>query len=830
MESREGSGYTVKRTARRKGVYPVKTKTKKISLIVSGVIVALLVLTVGTILALPSMIRWVAEDWLRDQGVEATIEIVELDLGEGLFSIRNARGKNQEGKGFEVAEISVRWLWHTLTDKRFVISAVELRGIRSAAEVAADGTLSVAGLAIPAGEAEEPVAPEGPQEPSEWRIEIGRVAIHDTRLCYRDAGQLANPETALPHFADICAQWDRVVWSGETLLGPESERPEGPLPLQVAGGLELRNLRVTNPDESQSYLQIAAFDATGLKLRDLQQLDLQALTGEGIALAYPLEPEAAPQWMALARLDAQDLALSDFDRLALRNLALGDFTLRQHLPANQGKALARFSALTLDQLAIDSLQSESPISLAQLSLQKLQALERPASGDKEPPYVAQIDTLSLAQVAMPDRTTVELGKVTILSPQFWVARGSESGWEVLGWVPGDETAGEPAAPAEAEKAALRFVVGELALGQGGQITLDDQGVKPAYREAITEIELSIAGLDNQSPQSDSPVKLSAAMGKYGKIDVSGSMRPFSVRPHMVLSGTIHGVDVGPLTGYARGLVQHHIKQGSLDATLDVKIDSGMMDSVVELELHKLQMEAIPESEKDNEASKELGIPLNAALSLLRDQDDGIRLKLPIAGDVGSPDVSLQSIMGKVMGKAIKTAIVAYYSPFGLLKLAGAVLDLATGLSFEPVDFAVAATQLDGTQQKQLAEIVKLLQERPQVRLSLCGDMTEADFTQLYPPPPPPQPTTEPAKEPAAEQADAAASSAGAKKEAAPTVPAKRVPTPEQMEALVALAAKRSEAVKDFLIAQGGIEAKRLILCNPAPELKAEGNPQVKISI
>jgi outer membrane protein OmpA-like peptidoglycan-associated protein len=275
-------------------------------------------------------------------------------------------------------------------------------------------------------------------------------------------------------------------------------------------------------------------------------------------------------------------------------------------------------------------------------------------------------------------------------------------------------------------------------------------------------------------------------------------------------------------------VQHHIKQGSLDAELNVKVEAGVMDTVVNLELHKLQLEPIPESEKKAEAAEELGIPLNAALSLLRDDDDGIRLKLPIAGDVASPDVSLQSILGKVMGKAIKTAIVAYYSPFGLLKLAGAVLDLATGLSFEPVTFATGSAELASEQRGRLSEITKLLQERPQVRLALCGDMTEADFEALYPPPPP-EPTATTDKEndgeveetTAVETPDAAAPAAEE---------VKRAPTPEQMQGLVDLAVKRGEAVKDFLVDQGGIEAKRLILCNPTPQLKAEGAPLVTISI
>jgi len=223
----------------------MKPKTKKATYIASGVILTLVVLTVVTVLALPNVIRWSAESWLRDRGVEARIEAVELDLGEGLLAVKGARGKAADGAGFEFAEISVRWLWHTLTDKRFVITAVELRDVSSGLEFTADGQMKIAGLAIPAGEVENS-APEAAPEPSEWQVEVGRVALWNTTFCYKDEGRLADADTALPHLADLCVSWDSVVWSGSTRLGPEASRPAGPLPLSVSGKLVIDDRQIAN--------------------------------------------------------------------------------------------------------------------------------------------------------------------------------------------------------------------------------------------------------------------------------------------------------------------------------------------------------------------------------------------------------------------------------------------------------------------------------------------------------------------------------------------------------------------------------------------------------
>ena len=85
------------------------------------------------------------------------------------------------------------------------------------------------------------------------------------------------------------------------------------------------------------------------------------------------------------------------------------------------------------------------------------------------------------------------------------------------------------------------------------------------------------------------------------------------------------------------------------------------------------------------------------------------------------------MVSTVTVKAIKTAIIYQYSPFGLLTLADGLIDLATGLSFDPVEFDPGSYSLNDAQMKQLEDIAKLTKKKPQVSLVLCAQTSLQDL-------------------------------------------------------------------------------------------------------
>ncbi|KAA3626696.1 MAG: DUF748 domain-containing protein [Proteobacteria bacterium] len=793
---------------------------------------ALVILLVIAVYSLPAGIRWGGEKWLRDQGMEAEIDDVELDLSEGWVVVRGAKGKAPDGGGFDLRSFRVTWRWSPMWDKQVRIAGIEVDGLDIDATRNAQGQMKVGGLIIPSADTmPQPPPTTPPAAPSPWHYGVGGINVTDLRVCYQDEILALHTEEAVRGFADVCARWAELAWHGETSVGPQPADATLPLPWRVTGSLRWTGLAVTSAAGGELRFGFKEFLVQQLKLQGGETMTAEQVVIEELRLADPVHEQHLADWVTLERLTLDRAQMASLENLQLASLQLQSLALLQTQGSQTGQQMLGIDRLNLTALQIEQLTGAPNLSVQSVALEGVSALRRKPQQEGTPAHIATVKSLAVEALTMPEPSSLRIERLHLQTPAIWLGRGSQGSWEVIDWLALQEKAdgAREAPPSES----LKLLLGELRIDGEGKITLADHKVEPRYQETISDIRLSMDNIDTTTPGSSSPVTLEAAIGRYGKLALAGEVKPFAVRPDLTLTGTVSGIDLGPVTSYARDVVQHHIRQGSLDVELNVKVDNGMLDSEVKVELHKLELEPLSEEEKAGAAAQELGIPLNAALSLLRDKDDAIRLSLPIAGDVESPDVSVNNILGKVMGKAIKSAILAYYSPFGLLKLAGAVLDLATGLDFEPVAFAPGDAALPGEAQKSLGDIGKLLQERPQVRLALCGDVTRADFDQLYPPPPPPPPAPPAAKPDTAAQATPMEGGGPVQSAPAPAPAASvepRTPTAEQAKTLWALAAKRAEAVKDNLVDRGGIEAKRLIICNPEQTLKEMPPALVRISI
>jgi hypothetical protein len=234
--------------------------------------------------------------------------------------------------------------------------------------------------------------------------------------------------------------------------------------------------------------------------------------------------------------------------------------------------------------------------------------------------------------------------------------------------------------------------------------------------------------------------------------------------------------------------------------IDAKIVDGKLDSTSALTINKLDT-APTNPELLAPLNNRLEVPIDTALSLLRDSNDMIRLSVPVQGDITNPQFDFSNAVNQAIGGAIKstmTTLLKVAFPIGGLILT--VVDSAgnTQLMIEPVPFAAGESALLPAAATHLDNVAKLLGERPQVRLTICAQVTEPDRAALL----------------ARMQEEAARKAA--EKKAAPTAPAAAPAPVEQITVpesdLLALARQRNEAVKDDLIARHKIDESRLFLC------------------
>jgi hypothetical protein len=154
---------------------------------------------------------------------------------------------------------------------------------------------------------------------------------------------------------------------------------------------------------------------------------------------------------------------------------------------------------------------------------------------------------------------------------------------------------------------------------------------------------------------------------------------------------------------------------------------------------------------------------------------------------------------KATSKAATVTLITFYTPYGLVYAgSNALFNIATALDFEPVFFDAGTSELilpvlneDG--EDQLLNLIKLMDDKSKVHLTLCGKTNQSDLIALFP-----KAINEPSK--------------------------------AQRDALYQLASKRQINVKNYLIEQGGLAHDRLILCAPEHVADEDAIAGVEINI
>lgn len=475
--------------------------------------------------------------------------------------------------------------------------------------------------------------------------------------------------------------------------------------------------------------------------------------------------------------------------------------------SHQTKPLFSVAQLALDKIHLQGLDS---IAIKSIAVNEMNALPRLNSAStKLPNYVLQVKLLSATGIAIQKQQAVALKDISAHGLQIVLQRDADGKleadkqlmkYQAAPSTPPEKVANTTTVPAKP----IRLTLNQLSLLDQSSFYFIDQAVKPASRLEFHDLQLSLQNIDSTKSQARSPLQLNLRFAHHGQIKLQGDVAVFAKRPTLNVTGKLTGINLTDFNAYTEQSIQHYVKSGQLNADISININEGKLDSTTQMTLQKFYVEPITEQEA-KQYQQQLGLPLGTALSLLRNRDDSITLKLPVNGDIDAPDFSLSDIVGKVSSKAIKTAIINYYTPFGVINLATGLFDLATAIRFDPIEFPVSEATLQPDNLQHLDKLTQMLTERPQLHLVVCGVATQADRLAWFP-----------------DKGDNKTDDKDKKESKLPAL------TEAQTQRLNTLAQQRGRAVKEYLVNEKQIAADRLILCTPKYSPGDTNPPRVEL--
>lgn len=357
-------------------------------------------------------------------------------------------------------------------------------------------------------------------------------------------------------------------------------------------------------------------------------------------------------------------------------------------------------------------------------------------------------------------------------------------------VPVEESKAEPAnvKPDADSKKSTTIRIGNAVLSDSS-FAFVDNAVTPPFSIETSQLQVTLRDFDTSKPQSDAQLNLLLGLGKFGRVQLDGTVKPDLENTTANLGIGFKNIELFKFNAYILPAIKHTIRQGRADGDIDLKLAKSKLNATTSLTISRLKVTPAPKKKGDKKSSA--GPPIETALDLIQDKKGIVKLSIPITGSLEDPKFDLSDAIGQAIGGAMqKTFLTAVKIAFPL----GAVVAIvdAVGspkIEVKPLVFTAGSAALSPILKSRIAEIAVYLKKKPNEAPSMCGPATTADLAAL-----------------------------------------KKVSPKADRKAALGLAAARVSAVRDELISTHSISAKRFFICAPEFAEAANTIPSVTVDL
>ena len=246
---------------------------------------------------------------------------------------------------------------------------------------------------------------------------------------------------------------------------------------------------------------------------------------------------------------------------------------------------------------------------------------------------------------------------------------------------------------------------------GGDVEFADLSLRPQFGTRISDLSGLIVGLSTE-PASRAEVSLEGKVDQFGLARISGAIAPMGATEFTDIKAIFRNLEMKNLTPYSGKFAGRKIESGKLSLDLEYKIQQRKLKGENQIVIDNL---VLGERVDSKEASN---LPLDLAIALLRDSNGVIELGLPVQGSLDDPQFSYGSLIWKAIGNVLTKIATAPFRALGAL-LGG------SGEEFEAVNFEPGEARLLPPEREKLGKLVKALEKRPQLKLTVEGRFDKA---------------------------------------------------------------------------------------------------------
>lgn len=273
----------------------------------------------------------------------------------------------------------------------------------------------------------------------------------------------------------------------------------------------------------------------------------------------------------------------------------------------------------------------------------------------------------------------------------------------------------PTAPVAADDTAAETGTGAATVRIGGvhlvdgDVDFSDFFIQPNYSARLSALNGRISQLAAGQPGE---LELRGRVNQTGQLELNGQVDPLAHPMQLNLAAKVDDVDLPGLSPYSGKYVGYGIEKGKLSAQLSYRLENRELTAENHVILDQLTFG------KPVDSPDALELPVLFAVSLLKDRNGIIDVKLPISGSLDDPQFSISGIVLRIIGNLILKTVTAPFALIGNLVGGG-------GAELSWIGFAAGSAVLDEAAVGKLKTIATALTDRPGLKLDLAGHVDPA---------------------------------------------------------------------------------------------------------
>lgn len=277
-----------------------------------------------------------------------------------------------------------------------------------------------------------------------------------------------------------------------------------------------------------------------------------------------------------------------------------------------------------------------------------------------------------------------------------------------------------------------------------KVTIQDYTVTPAFKTQVNLEKISVGEVSGALKQSNIalneavPFEFHVAVGKYNTIVAKGQLGLFERAGQLYPQGhvnlSIRQLNLVPFNGYVIEAVGYQLDRGSLDVDANITFDKAQLGGEINLLLRNSKF-----TPKDEETIKRVGkqisMPLDTAVGLLRDEHGNLRLNIPLSGDLTDPDVGVNDITKQLTQKALKAGTLYFLKqalqPYGaMLSVATLAGDYLFAIRLDALAYAQGVSDLVDQQVANLTKVAQLMIKKKDIEVQVCPFVSHEEAAEL----------------------------------------------------------------------------------------------------